>query len=79
MSIIRKLSVGANFPDGAIHYRVGKVLDLQGKSYTISRIEGKVEEGVKVYVIYLTGELDTVEWKRVEGLPVSIEYDINFK
>ena len=28
-SIIRKISVGRNYPDGAIHYQVGKYMNLQ--------------------------------------------------
>ena len=78
---IRKLSVGKNFPDGAIHYQVGKTVNLQGTPYGVSRIEINKDlkaEGKTAYDIFLTNEEGTVLWKTVVDMPVIIENNINF-
>lgn len=78
MSIIRKLSVGQDFPNGCMHYQVGKQMTLMGEPHTLVSIIKEVENGVVGYNIYIEGIDSTVAWKRIEGMPVHIEYDITF-
>ena len=75
---IRKISVGKDFPDGCLHYQVGKSMKLAGVLYTIQTITKSIENKVKGYNVLLSNELGTVHWKRVEGVPVVLEYNINF-
>ena len=79
---IRKLSVGREFPDGAIHYQVGKTVNLQGVPYGVSRISINKElkiEGKTAYDIFLTNEAGTVLWKTVIDMPVLIENNVSFE
>lgn len=79
---IRKLSVGRDFPDGAIHYQVDKFISLQGVPYTVSKITVNKElkkEGKTAYDIFLTNDEGTVLWKTVIDMPVLIENNINFE
>ena len=73
---IRKISVGPDYKNGAMHYIVGQeVLD---KSNTIHLIKYDSEKGsIKVYIINEKNEV--VLWKEFNStVPVSIEYNINF-
>jgi hypothetical protein len=79
---IRKLSVGRDFPDGAIHYQVGKNVNLQGIPYVVSKIAVNQElkfQGKTAYDIFLTNEEGTVLWKTVVDMPVLVENNINFE
>lgn len=73
---IRKITVGTDLKLG-MHYVVGsKIGDM-----TISRIEEDVYDNfflqIKSYVIYVTKDgVDEKEWKKIERLPVVIEYNI---
>lgn len=79
MSIIRKLSVGQDFPNGCMHYQVGKEMTLMGEPHKITAIIKEVEDGVSGYNIYIEGTESTVKWKRVENMPVHLEMDITFE
>lgn len=82
MEDIRKISVGKNYPDGAIHYQVGKEMRLQGVQYTITQIvfnSKYAEEGKTAYDIFIANEYGTVLWKTVVDLPVMVENNINFE
>ena len=79
MSIIRKLSVGKDYPNGSIHYQVGKQMNLMSRPYTISAIlYEEVSGGCMAYCIYIEGEHSTVLWKQVVDMPVHVELDITF-
>lgn len=75
--IIRKISVGANFPDGSLHYQVGS---KQMGNYLITSIVEVYDEvrGVR-WDIYLSNKTETVLWKTIIGVPVVIEDDIFFE
>lgn len=78
MSEIRKISVGTNFPDGCIHYQVGKTLNILGQPYEISEIIKTVDKGVLTYNIYISNHFETVIWKSVQSMPVLIEFNQTF-
>lgn len=80
MKIIRKISVGKDYPNGSIHYQVGKNINLLGSNYIISLISlEEVEQGKFGYNIYIEGEGgSTILWKTIIDMPVHIENDITF-
>ena len=90
MSYIRKLSVGPNYPDGAIHYQFQKPViwnkEQKRKTHVISDIHERVCEktGLTFFDIFiknipLNGELvSEVKWKSIpQGMYVYPEYAID--
>lgn len=85
MSLIRKLSVGPNFPDGAVHFQVGR--DCLRRSHKIVAIEEELnQEGQKVFNVYVEnlptgGDLvSTVLWKTIStAMPHVVENGIDFE
>jgi len=78
---IRKISVGKDFPDGAIHYQVDKTIRLQGVPYIVSKIsinQMYKEFGKIAYDIFLANDEGTVLWKTVYDVPTVIENNIDF-
>lgn len=71
-NLIRKISVGLNFPDGCLHYQVGKKIKILDEICEISSIIK--EDKDLIYHIYLKGEDHTFLWKTIENLPVVREY-----
>lgn len=80
MKKIRKISIGKDFPNGSMHYLVGKTITLLDKQYTISEILLEKVEGEKLgYNVYVTGEEGTVLWKTIIDMPVHLENDLTFQ
>ena len=80
-SDIRKISIGKNFPDGAMHYQVGKTINLQKVPYTIASIhlnDFMLEKGKICFDIFIQNEEGTVLWKSVIDMPVVVENNIDF-
>ncbi len=70
---IRKISIGADYKSGAMHYIVGQ--DVLGGTHIIHLIQ-RTDESFKIWIqkneeIYMWKEFLTT-------LPVSLEYNINF-
>lgn len=80
MKVIRKISVGRDYPNGSIHYQVGKQINLLGEDYTISEIFLEEVEGSKMgYNIYIeSNSTGTVLWKTIIDMPIHIENDVTF-
>lgn len=79
MSIIRKISTGVDFPNGAMHYQIGKSFRVQEEQLEVVRIaEELTKDGKVCYNIYIQGADSTILWKSLVGMPVHIEYDITF-
>ena len=79
---IRKISVGKDYPDGVLHYQVGKIINLVGNPYKITDIlldKTFLEVGKVVYNIYIADHKGKVMWKTVYEVPTVIEYNINFE
>tara|TARA_R100000900_G_scaffold134052_1_gene111064 strand:+ start:250 stop:468 length:219 start_codon:yes stop_codon:yes gene_type:complete len=70
---IRKISIGADYKSGAMHYIVGQ--EVLGGSHIIHLIQDH-DEGYKIWIqkseeVYL--------WKEFrKTLPISLEFNINF-
>lgn len=86
---IRKISVGKDYPDGTIHYQVGSVQNLKGNKYRITNIvidRDLLDLHRLAYNIYITNipkasdeAVGEVLWKTVLGVPVIVEYKIDFE
>ena len=70
---IRKISIGADYKSGAMHYIVGQ--EVLGGKYAIHLIQQE-SESYKIWII--KGE-EVFLWKEFKyTMPVSLEYNINF-
>jgi hypothetical protein len=76
MNDIRKIAVGPDYKGGAMHYVVGQEV-LKG-SYIIHHI--KCNEEINSFQIWIESPYtkEVVCWKYFVGMPVSVEYNINF-
>ncbi len=80
MNTIRKISVGSNYPDGALHYQVGKIQKLNGQLYEIKSIETFIEDEAICYTIVLScPDGSNIEWKQIKKMPVVVEKAIDFE
>jgi len=72
---IRKISVGPDYKNGAMHYIVGqKVLNETQEIHLIKYDD--VKKSIKIYIINEKDEV--VLWKEFnDTVPISIEYNIN--
>ncbi len=72
MQIIRKISIGKDYKNDAMHYSVGQ--EVYG-GHTIVNI---IEEEDK-YSIYIQKEDNVMPWKDFnKNMAVSVEYDLNW-
>jgi hypothetical protein len=72
MHIIRKISVGKDYKNDAMHYSVGQ--EVYG-GHTIVNI---IEEEEK-YSIYIQKDNNIMPWKDFnKNMAVSVEYDLNW-
>ena len=76
---IRKISIGADYKSGAMHYIVGQ--EVLGGKYSIHLIQQDVSaESYKIWIEKQTsGSTEVLLWKEFRTtLPISLEYNINF-
>jgi len=73
---IRKISIGLDYKNGAMHYIVGQ--SVLGDSHQIHLI--KYDTAKQSFLIYIINEKEEVVlWKEFTAtIPISIEYNINF-
>ena len=72
---IRKISIGADYKSGAMHYIVGQ--EVLGGSYSIHLIQQDIQN--ESYKIWIVQKDEVVLWKEFKTtLPISLEYNINF-
>jgi len=70
---IRKISIGADYKSGAMHYLVGQ--DVLGGSHRIHLIQSDDES----YKIWIQKDEEVFMWKEFrKTLPISLEFNINF-
>ena len=77
MSLIRKIAIGPNYPDGAVHYQVGSL--VLRKTHRVARIDigsnqvnGEPEYQIYIENIPTNGEIvSQVLWK---GFPVNMPH-----
>ena len=72
---IRKISIGADYKSGAMHYIVGQ--EVLGGTYVIHLIQQDQRE--ESYKIWIEKNKELLLWKEFKmTLPISFEYNINF-
>jgi ABC-type ATPase involved in cell division len=72
---IRKISIGADYKSGAMHYIVGQ--EVLGGTYVIHLIQQ--DEDQQSYKIWIEKSEELLLWKEFKmTLPISLEYNINF-
>ena len=72
MKLIRKISIGADYKNDAMHYSVGQ--EVYG-GHTISDI---LEEDGS-YKIYITKNKEVLTWKHFNSnMAVSVEYNLDY-
>lgn len=70
---IRKISIGSDYKENAMHYIVGQ--DVLGGNYKIHLIQSK-ENSYKIWIIK---DEAVYLWKEfLFTLPISVEFNINF-
>ena len=72
---IRKISIGADYKSGAMHYIVGQ--EVLGGTYSIHLIQQDLS--ADSYKIWIAKNDEILLWKEFRTtLPISLEYNINF-
>ncbi len=72
MQVIRKISIGKDYKNDAMHYSVGQ--EVYG-GHTIVHI---LEEDTK-YSVYIQKNEDVMPWKDFnKNMAVSVEYDLKY-
>jgi hypothetical protein len=72
-NIIRKISIGSDYKNDAMHYSVGQ--EVYG-GHTIADI---LEPEQGEYMIYIKKEDEVLPWKRFNSnMAIAIEYDLKY-
>lgn len=73
-SVIRKISIGTDYKNEAMHYSVGQ--QVYG-GHNISNILFKEEDNS--YNIFITKENEVLPWKKFNSnMAISVEYDLEY-
>jgi hypothetical protein len=73
-SVVRKISIGANYKDDAMHYSVGQ--EVYG-GHRISYI--LLDHSDNSYNIYIKKEEEVMPWKKFNcNMAISVEYDLEY-
>ena len=73
-SVIRKISIGSDYKNEAMHYSVGQ--QVYG-GHEISDI--LLDEKDNSYNIYIQKEKETLPWKKFNSnMAISVEYDLQY-
>ncbi len=72
MKLIRKISIGADYKNEAMHYSVGQEV------YGGHKISDILEEGGS-YKIFITKDKEILPWKHFNSnMAVSVEYNLDY-
>jgi hypothetical protein len=73
-SVVRKISIGTNYKDDAMHYSVGQ--EVYG-GHRISYI--LLDTADNSYNIYIKKEDEVMPWKKFNcNMAISVEYDLEY-
>ena len=73
-SVVRKISIGTNYKDDAMHYSVGQ--EVYG-GHRISYI--LLDTTDNSYNIYIKKEDEVMPWKKFNcNMAISVEYDLEY-
>lgn len=72
MKLIRKISIGPDYKNGAMHYSVGQEVYGGHKIESISETEGS-------YEIMISKEDEVMPWKTINAnMAVTVEYNLDY-
>ncbi len=73
MSVIRKITIGKEYKENAMHYSVGQ--EVYGKHKIVD-----IQESEEKYIIYIRDEQgDVKQWKDFnKNMSVSVEYNLDY-
>jgi hypothetical protein len=73
MSLIRKITIGKEYKENAMHYSVGQ--EVYGKHQIVD-----IQESEEKYIIYIQDtEGDVKRWKDFnKNMSVSVEYNLDY-
>lgn len=73
---IRKISVGPDYKNGAMHYIVGQKILNDTNEIHLIKFDSE-RSSIKIYII--NDKEEVVLWKEfTNSVPISIEYNINY-
>ena len=73
-SIIRKISIGSDYKNDAMHYAIGQ--EVYG-GHKICDIIGEERDGE--YLIYIKKGDEVLPWKKFNtNMAIAVEYDLNY-
>ena len=73
MNLIRKISIGRDYKNDAMHYSIGQ--EVYG-NHTICNI---LEEGEN-FIVYIEKNNEVLPWKSFnKNMAISIEYNLNYE
>tara|TARA_A100001391_G_scaffold59654_2_gene37011 strand:- start:144 stop:371 length:228 start_codon:yes stop_codon:yes gene_type:complete len=73
-SVIRKISIGADYKNDAMHYSVGQ--QVYG-GHTINAI--KLDQKDNSYNIFIKKDSEVMPWKKFNSnMAISVEYDLEY-
>ena len=73
-NVVRKISIGADYKNDAMHYSVGQ--EVYG-GHTISHI--LLEDQDSSYNIYIKKNDEVLPWKKFNSnMAISVEYDLEY-
>ena len=74
-NVIRKISIGSDYKNDAMHYAVGQ--EVYG-GHTICDIINSEEEGE--YLIYIEKNKEILPWKKFNSnMAISVEYNLEYQ
>jgi|TARA_R110000823_G_scaffold47953_6_gene122177 hypothetical protein len=73
-SIVRKISIGSDYKNDAMHYAVGQ--NVYGGHTIISILH---DQETNSYSIYIKKEDEVMPWKKFNSnMAISVEYDLEY-
>ena len=73
-SVIRKISIGSDYKNDAMHYSLGQ--EVYG-GHIICDIIGDNSDGE--YLIYITKNSEVIPWKKFnKNMAIAVEYDLKY-
>jgi len=74
MSNIRKISIGSDYKDGAMHYSCGQ--EVYGGHIISNILHDEQDES---YNIFITKSNEVLPWKKFnKNMAISVEYDLKY-
>lgn len=73
--VIRKISIGADYKNDAMHYAVGQ--SVYGGHSICDIVEDKIEGE---YLVYIKKDSEVLPWKKFNSqMAIAVEYDLEYQ